>query len=205
MTKKPNIAILILAAGASNRMGVTKQLLPWKHTTLLEHTIETVLKLNIENMFVVLGANIELIHSKIKSYPIEIIHNINWQNGLGSSIACGVKYIQNLAKTSDGVLIVLADQPFIDVTHLNILIESFFNKKSKIVTTSYNKDKEGVPAIFDASYFKELSNLNDDFGAKELIKNNKTLSVKASNKIMDIDTKTEYEKLLKISKNRSSN
>ncbi|AXT21166.1 nucleotidyltransferase family protein [Flavobacteriaceae bacterium AU392] len=197
MTKTPNIAILILAAGASNRMGIPKQLLPWKHTTLLEHTIETVLELNIEHTFVVLGANIKLMSSKIKSYPIEIIHNINWQNGLGSSIASGAKYIRSLKKTFDGILIVLADQPFIDVTHLNTLIESFLNKKHKIITTSYNKYKEGVPAIFDAVYFKELSNLNNDFGAKELIENEKTNSVMISeDKLTDIDTKDDYNRLI---------
>lgn len=200
MSNQSNIATLILAAGSSRRMGTPKQLLPWKQTTLLGHTIEIVLELNIKNTFVVLGANAKLITPEIERYPIQMIQHTDWQNGLGTSIAFGVKYIQNLKNNIDGILIVLADQPLIDSTHLNALIEVFLSKKHKIITTSYHKNKEGVPAVFDVAYFDDLKKLTDDFGAKTLIKNNTTFSVEASNKILDLDTKEEYEKLIELTK-----
>ncbi len=195
MPTPSNIAVLILAAGRSSRMETPKQLLPWRKTTLLGHAIETTLELDIDQVFVVLGANSELIIPKIESYSIQMIKNTNWQNGLGTSIACGIKYIQKL-KYVNGVLIVLADQPLIDDEHLKELINAFKSGNS-IVTTSYRSNKEGVPAIFDRSYFNDLTKLTNDFGAKTVIKNNTTFSVDGSNKIVDLDTKEEYKNLVK--------
>ena len=193
--KGNNIAVLILAAGSSSRMGTPKQLLPWKHKTLIEHVIQTSLKATT-NVFAVLGANYESILNAIKDYPIQILKHKNWQDGLGSSIAFGVKHIkENFA----AVLVLLVDQPLINNAHITTLIEAYISKKSKIITTQYNKQKEGVPAIFDKLYFDELCKLNQDFGAKEIIDDNETYSIEASNKILDIDTKSDYERLLEES------
>ncbi len=60
--KKPNIPILILAAGESKRMGErVKQLLPWNNTTLLENAFRQATESQVEDVFVVLGANNEFI------------------------------------------------------------------------------------------------------------------------------------------------
>jgi len=71
-----NIAILILAAGESKRMGTVKQLLKWKNTTLLGHTILVSEELNLKT-FAVLGANYERIKNSINHYSIQILHNEN--------------------------------------------------------------------------------------------------------------------------------
>jgi len=195
MEESPNIAILILAAGASTRMGSPKQLLSWGNATLLEHTISQAEQCEVDDVYVVLGANHQKISTKIKTSDVTIIISDNWQSGLGSSLASGVKYLQNSNTNYIGVLIMLADQPEVDSVFLNSMIRKFKARAGQIIVTNYD-DQVGVPAIFDKMYFDQLSVLEGDRGAKKIIGENlayvTTLSPKTS--FIDIDTKESYDR-----------
>ena len=67
MASKSNYVILILAAGSSTRMGKPKQLLKWKNSNFLNHSINIALKLNVKEVVVVLGANADIISPEINS------------------------------------------------------------------------------------------------------------------------------------------
>lgn len=193
----PKIAILILAAGSSSRMGTPKQLLPWRKTTLIECSIEQALALQKASVYVVLGAYYKLIYNKICHFPVTVIHNTNWQSGIGSSISFGIKKIveqDNLLY--DAVLISLIDQPLIDNQHLERLITIYRQNENTFVATGL-KDRVGVPAIIPSSHFYDLLHLQEDFGAKYIIKKNKVITIPVFDKGIDIDTKEEYEALLK--------
>lgn len=179
-------------------MGDIKQLLAWKGTFLINHCIETVLQGDSSKTIVVLGANYEPIKAEIQQEHIQIIYNKDWENGLGSSIAFGVKYVQNNYEV-DGVLITLADQPLIDTNYLNSLVNSFEVGKNQIIASNYGNEKLGVPALFDSFYFEELTQLDNDKGAKKVIMNHlKNVSaLDAKHVISDIDTKEDYERLYK--------
>ncbi len=188
------LAVLILAAGNSSRMGVSKQLLKWKDTNLLQHSINTVSKVNSQNL-VVLGANYSKIKSQIEDKNITILCHQNWQNGLGSTISFGIDYIKKSLPHIDSVLIMLADQPLIDADFLNQMIETHELYPNKIICTLYQNKKLGVPAIFNNSFFEELLKLNDDKGAKNLLQKypDSILFVNGEDLILDIDTKEDYE------------
>jgi len=196
MYKDTNIAILILAAGAASRMGSIKQLLPWKTTTLLGNAI-TNAKTITNNVYVVLGANAQEIKNKTVA-EVTYINNSDWSSGLGSSIACGVEAIVNKGQYA-GVLIMLADQPLVDVNYINKLIDLFTKNDKGIIATNYS-EKIGVPVIFNKTYFKELRNLKNDFGAKYILKNynEDIISINPNGKEKDIDTPDDYQELLKI-------
>ncbi|WP_298754733.1 nucleotidyltransferase family protein [uncultured Psychroserpens sp.] len=189
------IAILILAAGSSNRMGTAKQLLTIGHTTLIGKSIETALQSNANEVFCVLGANAETIRKSINSYKANVIINTNYNNGLSSSIIAGLDHIENL--NFDAVLITLADQPRIDVNYLNVLIDSFNQNPSKISASDY-QDNSGVPAIFPKTYFKQLKRLEGDKGAKNVLNSNNQNVIKVNcNTLLDIDTQQDYLDFLK--------
>ncbi len=107
-----NIQLLLLAAGASQRMGSPKHLLPWGNETLIEHQIKTLLETN-NPLSVVLGAYSEEIISVIDKFPIEIYTNENWEKGMGTSISYGMKLLLEKYPNIDGVLITLIDQPLL--------------------------------------------------------------------------------------------
>ena len=192
---KTKTAILILAAGSSSRMRQSKQLLKWKNTTLIENIIQQSLNSKTEKVFVVLGANSEKIKSEISLKGITFIENISWQKGIGNSIACGIRYIENNAPEITSVLITLADQPFITSTYFNELLNSFSSSEKRIVATKI-KNRVGVPAIFDSFYFKNLKELNEDKGAKKIINLNlnDTEVISSNIDFSDIDTIQDYKK-----------
>ncbi len=193
-----------MAAGASSRMDGIKQLMPWKDSNFLMETIKTVQQTNSTSIHVVLGSNAEFISAEcsLKEKDIDVIVNSNWENGLGDSIAHGVKVLLKQTPGLDGVLICLADQPLLSFEYLNSLIEEFIKHPSKIIATNYDK-KVGVPALFPKLLFEKLCTLKGDFGAKEILndKSNVIISLDAANQIIDIDTNLEYQNLL----NRTNN
>ena len=190
------IAILILAAGESKRMHDIKQLLPWKKTTLLGNAIEQALKSKATQVYVVLGANANKITPTIAPYNIQSIENKNWKNGLGNSIACGVNYIKETPHHYDAILITLADQPLIKAAYYNLLIDEYAKKEAKIIASEIN-NTPSVPAIFDALYFENLTQLTEDKGAKEILRTaqKEVYMLRSDTNLIDLDTASVYEQL----------
>jgi molybdenum cofactor cytidylyltransferase len=196
MNHSPNIAILILAAGESKRMHGIKQLLPWKNTTLLGNAIEQALQSKGGQIYVVLGSNANQITPTIAHYSIQTIENKNWKNGLGNSIACGVNFLKENQHEYDAILITLADQPLIDAAYYNLLIDKYVKKEARIIASEIN-NSPSVPAIFDAVYFENLAQLNQDKGAKEILiaAQNEVYMVRSMTNLIDLDTQKAYEEL----------
>lgn len=190
------IAIVILAAGSSSRMGKAKQLLPWGELTLIEHSIRQAILVKSASVYVVLGALRKSIEQSILTSPVKIIHNPVWENGIGSSIS--VVMDELITQKFDAVLLMLADQPEVDTDYLNKMIYNFKNSPKDIVATAYSS-KNGVPAMFHQTYFSALQKLNIDSGAAQIIKlnNEATLSLKPKKYFTDIDTIETYKALHK--------
>ncbi len=187
------VAAVIVAAGASSRMSAIKQLLPWKHTTMLGYVIKQLKEAGADHVFVVLGAHKKEILNKINSTDISIIHNKDWSQGMGTSIAKTITYFKDQQLEFDGLLIATCDQPLIKLTHYKKLINSCIND-GRIIATSYN-DGLGIPVVFDKLYFKELSTLENDVGAKSIVKNHldRLIQIDAPEAAIDLDTKERYE------------
>jgi len=193
-------AILILAAGESKRLGQPKQLLPYKKTNLLAHTIEQVKAIERSDVFVVIGAHFSDIFQSIRGQKITIIKNNNWEDGMGSSLSKGIEFIKKKG-TFDRVLVTLSDLPLTTLSHYEELISLSKTSRKRIILTDYQEGLSGVPAIFDKSLFNELSLLSDDEGAKPVISKYKKEVIKLPSKTpyFDVDTKEEYQKLLNLS------
>jgi molybdenum cofactor cytidylyltransferase len=189
------IAILILAAGSSTRMGLAKQLLPVGKTTLLGITIEHAQQSNADKVYCILGANAETIEQSIKKHNVEILNNTNYKTGLSSSIVKGVKHITQLNFNS--VLILLGDQPHVTSDYLNDMINTHKIHSEKIIASHYNKTL-GVPTIIPRVHFKELLKLQGDKGAKAFLNSKKQELIQLENaNFHDIDTKEDYQDFLK--------
>lgn len=194
------ISVVILAAGKSSRMGSVKQLLPFNNSTFLQAAINHALKSKAENVYVVLGANSEIIRKKISDDYVSIVQNINWHEGLSSSIISIINHLENLKEEPDALLIMLADQPKVDSNYINQLIALFQDNQQAIIASTY-REVNGVPAIFPRKYFKMLSNLKGDKGAKKLL-NERLADVisykpKSAEILIDIDFPEDYKNLIK--------
>jgi len=185
---------IILAAGSSSRLGKPKQNLVFNGQTLLQRAIEAALSSACRPVIVVLGSNVESIRPSIESYPIQIVYNPDWNEGMASSIRAGLTRFQEVEPVADSVILMLCDQPFVFGAILNQLIE--LKSESTIIACVYN-ETTGVPALFDKFYFDELLLLSGPEGAKKLLLKYKD-AVKAvpfDLGSIDIDTTGDFEKL----------
>ena len=196
MVNQENMAVLILAAGQSSRMGKIKQLLPWKDTTLLGIAIKNAQAIS-KDVVVVLGAYAAVIKNELDIKEALFIENQDWKNGLGSSLAFGINYLRNSDKEYSVTLITLGDQPLIDALYLKSILDAHNKTKKGIVATAYG-NRSGVPALFSSKYFEALGKLDKDNGAKRFIDSNKndTLILSPNGKTIDIDTVEDYNKIL---------
>ena len=186
---------LILAAGGSSRLGRPKQLVNAHGKSLLEKAIENSLQTDLQQVYVVLGAKAEEVEASVEHLPVSMIKNERWQDGIGSSISCGLRKIQGEGNY-DAVLIMLCDQLHVTAHHLQSLINAYLDKKSPIIATTYGGEL-GVPALFDQKYFPHLQNLSGDSGAKKILhQHTKNLHpIPFEEAIIDVDTPEDLEKL----------
>jgi molybdenum cofactor cytidylyltransferase len=189
-----NLAVLVLAAGASSRMQTPKQLLKIGNKTLLEVVLEKALAISSSPIYCVLGANAATIQQETTTENVEYIFNENYQEGLSSSIVSGINYLEKNLPNLEGVFILLADQPAIEIAYLKNLLELFSKHKNKITASNYQK-RNGVPAIFPKVFFNELKLLKGDFGAKDFLEENKNAIIVDSSDVclIDLDTRSDYE------------
>lgn len=178
-------AIVILAAGASRRLGFPKQLAKVKDKPLLAHAIENALGA-CSAVYVVLGANEITIKPMLKDYPIQILSNSNWEEGLASSIRCGVKPIES---TYRSIILALGDQPFIPPNHFLEMISLWKKRKFSVIGSVY-ASCVGVPALFDREVFGDLQMLQGDQGAKALFNqySGKLSTISCQEAQWDVDT-----------------
>ncbi|MEP6748262.1 MAG: nucleotidyltransferase family protein [Bacteroidota bacterium] len=192
---KNRCGIILLAAGSSSRFGEAKQLLRYGHTTLLEHSIHEALESLASEVIVVLGANAETIKPVIKKEKFSIIINALWQEGVASSIRCGLQYLVEKMPAVEAALFMACDQPYINASLLNKLVTLQQQTGDAIVASGY-ADTTGIPAIFDKKLFPALLQLKGDAGAKKIImQQNKITTVPFPLGDIDIDTAADYTRL----------
>ena len=189
-----NVYALVLAAGASSRMGSAKQLLPWQGKTLLEQALSTAQQLLAERVIVILGANAELIQNQINLDGTSSVINHDWQLGMAGSLQLGIK---SLPADCQAILILLCDQPLITSQHLQQLLQIWLSHPQQIVASAYAQGL-GVPVIFPAHYFTKLQVLTGDQGAKRLLRDYaaQVISVEIPQAALDIDRIEDYQRLL---------
>jgi molybdenum cofactor cytidylyltransferase len=199
------IPILLLAAGSSSRMGQPKQLLPWGEQTLIEHQIQTLLKTD-NPVNIVIGSHSNLILPVIEKYPVTILINTDWESGMGSSISLGISQIIQKFPDANGVLITLIDQPLITTSYIEKMLVAFQSGSQQILVSHSATGWTGVPVLFDQCYFKELSGLKNDEGAKKIVKHHEenVILLDGGELLADMDTQETYQQLLKKYINRSS-
>lgn len=189
--------IIILAAGASSRLGKPKQLLLYQNKTLLKNIVDAALQCRDSFMVVVTGAAKDAIEEQLKDTGVVACHNDKWQTGMASSIRAGIAKIKQLQPQVEACILTVCDQPHVSTNVLMALIERHEQSGHGIVACSY-ADTVGTPALFSQHYFDELLNLKGDEGAKKLIK--KYVSdislVPFQNGEIDIDTAEDYLQLI---------
>ncbi len=189
--------LVILAAGESSRLGEPKQKVLFKGKTLLQRTIDTALHSACRPIIIVLGAYANEIQAEIESEDVIIYHNLQWEEGMASSIRIGIEVLEKTESEASDVIIMVCDQPFADTTLLNLMLNKKAITGKEIIACSYKKTL-GVPVLFDKKFFPELLSLEGEEGAKKLIMKHTEFvaDIPFPPGSFDIDTNEDYEALI---------
>lgn len=189
-----DIWLIVLASGFSRRMGEPKLLLPWGHETLIRSFVKKLFNVRCTGIKVVLNTQQPLLKNELLDLPVEIVWNDVSYLGLSSSIRAG---INSLPTKVAATVILLADQPHLDPSVVNLVIERYYASHAIIVQASY-QGSPGHPVLFHKSCFHELKKITGDTGAREIIKKHKQsceLVNVSTPPLQDIDTENDYLRL----------
>ncbi len=187
------ITAIILAAGGSSRLGSPKQLISYRGEKLITRAILNAVEAGVDKVVVVLGSNAETIKREVPADPdIRVVINEDWESGLSSSLAAGIRNVDTL---TDGVLVLVTDQPLVDALSLQDLV-SRFDYRHRVIASSYGTTI-GVPAVFGKEFFPELSSMEGDKGAGHWLRKNilRVTLVALDTAGMDIDTPDDLKRL----------
>ncbi len=195
-----NIAIVVLAAGQSSRLGQMKQLISINSKSLVERQLEQALEVT-SAVYCVLGFNAEQVSERIDHLPITTIINSEWSAGMASSIAAGVKALTPEIKA---VMILLVDQWQVTAEDCIAHFRCWQANPSAIIVAENISDSNhntdiGPPVIFPREYFSQLNELKGKHGAKPLLKKyeKQLLKIPLAHAFNDLDTPTQLNEMMK--------
>lgn len=163
------IAAIVLAAGASRRLGQPKQLLVHGGETLLARAIRLASEAGATPVLAVLGANFEIVCASMALDPAIPVINERWPQGISTSIHAGLKALDVVARNAAGALILNCDQLRLTADHLRVLIQTFTAQSEASIVASAYAGVQGAPAVFPRCAFPFLRALAGDKGARALL------------------------------------
>lgn len=182
--------IIILAAGASSRMGTSKSLLPINGDSMIRTIVRKAIQSGSVGVVLKRGAKSAL--NQVMDLPVVIIHPPTDLNEMSDSFKAAIQFCQKMK--AEAAIILLGDQPDIQPEVIDQLISALLTTKKPIIQPVY-LDGPGHPILFKKTLFSELLSLTGDQGAKGLLKKNKELIERLpinNLKPVDLDTPEEY-------------
>jgi CTP:molybdopterin cytidylyltransferase MocA len=187
------VGIIILAAGASTRMGEPKQLLSISGDPLVIRATEAALASIAWPIVVVLGAHADRIRPLLARHPVLIAENPAWIEGMASSLRTGIATLQQFSRSLNAAVVALCDQPAFSAAIIDRLISAQRITGRSIVAARYN-GRNGAPALFLREHFAALATLTGEAGARELLNSSpeRIASVDLPEMSTDLDTPADY-------------
>jgi molybdenum cofactor cytidylyltransferase len=186
-----HIAAIVLAAGASSRMGEHKLLLRLGNESLVRRTVRQVVEAGFDPVVVVLGRDPESVKQQIEDLGCEFVHNPDYLQGIGASFRAGLGLLD---KSVEAALITLADMPLVSTEMYRELSAAYHQTKPLIVSGLYGEVR-APPHIFRRELFAVLGTPGN--GAVPLVERHLDQAVILNwpgESLFDIDEPADYER-----------
>ncbi len=161
------VAAIVLGAGRSSRMGDQNKLLATVGgVPMLQRVVDAAVKADVCSVTVVTGCQAGEVQELLHEQHVSYVHNPDYRDGIAGSLKRG---LSSLSDDVDGVIILLADMPFITSTHINELIAEFNPATERDIVAPMREGRLGNPVIWSARYLPAMLNLSGDRGARPLL------------------------------------
>lgn len=184
------IPAVILAAGASRRLGTPKQLVAWQGEPLIRRITRLACGC-CEPVLVVLGAQAEQVQACLAGLPAVTVRNLDWEEGMASSLRAGVSALPLDARAA---LFLVCDQPAVEPELLGQILDRHREHPDRRIASAYGGTR-GIPALLPRQDFDALLELKGDRGAKSLLAGPDVLEVPFPGGDLDLDCPEDLERL----------
>lgn len=187
------ITAIILAAGASRRMGQPKMLLPWGNLTVIEQVISTFLDAGVEDLLVVTGGAHQQVEKAIEHLPVRKLYNPEYEAGeMLSSLQLA---LTRMKPETEAVLVGLGDQPQIQAPTVQRVCEVYRKRRARLVIPSFNH-RRGHPWLVARPLWNEILALHAPSTPRDFLNNHAQeihyVNVDTSTILVDLDTPEDY-------------
>ena len=191
------VSAVLLAAGASSRMGAeNKLLLPWGDRPVLAVVVDALTGAALHEVVVVVGHEAGTVASVLERYPVRVATNSDFAAGMAASLRTGIEAVDAAAA---GYLVALGDMPGITAGLVDLLCRRFAEAGESAILLPVNKGRRGHPVVFARRYRRELLALSGDRGARSVVDSHPEsvveVPVSAPGIFADVDTPEEYRNL----------
>jgi molybdenum cofactor cytidylyltransferase len=183
------VSAVVLAAGASTRMGTQKLLLPFGNEPLVRRAVRQVCDAGFDDVLVVLGSEHEAMRAALEGLPVRHAINLQFASGMGSSFRTAVEHLADSA----AAMFALADQPFVTANEYRTVLDTYRQHAPPIVSVRYG-EVMAPPHLFEREFFPELAQLQH--GARSVLQRHveRTMILQfPPDLLVDIDTPEDYE------------
>jgi molybdenum cofactor cytidylyltransferase len=191
----PRIATIVLAAGASERMGQPKMLLPVGRTTLLAASVAPHLEAGLGRVVVVLGCDAARVRGEagLPADPrLAVVVNRSWREGMSSSLRRGLRACAGM----EAVLIALGDEAGVTAARV-ARVAGAWDGTAPLVVPRTSDGRGSHPVLFARCLWKDLRALRGDVGAREVVRRNRARAVRvAVPRLHDVDHWDDYRSFL---------
>ena len=183
------VSAVVLAAGASTRMGGQKLLLPFGGEPLIRRSVRQVCAAGFDDILIVLGSDHEATLAALEGLAVRHAINMQFASGMGSSFRTAVDHLSE----SDAAMFALADQPFVTTNEYRTVLETYRQHAPPIVSVRYG-EVMAPPHLFEREFFPELAQLQH--GARSVLHRHSERTMVLHfppDLLVDVDTPGDYE------------
>lgn len=190
------VGAIVLAAGASTRMGEQKLLMSFARTTVIAHIVRELQAAQVAAVHIVTGFEPERIQKALAGKDLVFAHNPDYTRGMLSSIRTG---LESAPAEWTAALIALGDQPLVQAAHVRALIDAHAGDADRIFAPGH-AGRRGHPLLLPRRYWPEALTQYDDTGLRGLLTAHAAeltvLDLATDDVLTDMDTPEDYRKTI---------
>lgn len=193
-TNARQVPVVLLAAGASERYGGIKQLALIDGEPMLRRVARSLLSVD-GPVIVVTGAHAAEVETALAGLPVLIERHAGWAEGMGSSLAAGIRRVITDFPDATGALLCLADQPLLDIELLRRMVARHATAAGSILVTTQG-GVDGPPVLFPRDCFGTLASWSGAHGARALLEREaRRVERLAASSMVDVDTNADLQRV----------
>lgn len=188
------VAGIVLAAGASSRMGRPKMLVPIGARTLVSTVVGALLDADLPRVVVVLGCDADGIRRQARlpeDARLRLTVNEEWASGMASSLRRGLEECGD----AGAALVALGDQAGLTAERVGRIVDGW--RPGIRLVVPVNGRRAGHPVLFDRSLWPELRALTGDVGGRDVVKRHLAeAALVTAGPLADLDTEEDLRRHL---------